>query len=512
MHEVTDNPRPWMERFIDRAIGTLSPRMLARREGYRFAADRYRLLSRRLHTFSSSASVNSRMDRTPKGRVSHTADGWKSLNETYADELADRALNLCEDNPIADGLRIRLVERIIGPGIRSVPRTDSKPWNKKHQALWEQWRDECDVRGMSDWYGLQGQIVDQQVTQNRCGVLLRDDGRLQIIEGTRLVTPPEGSGSDRFVNGVEFDELGRPARFWVVNDPDSIKPQNFIGIDARNFVYFPLRWRHGDSVGRNVFGTSFINFEQVDAIVEGVSSAVQMASNFGLLIREVDSDTHIGSTIAGTNSQGDPARMFNLEPAMVKWIGASDGVEQVKPEHPQQNLGEFLREVVRLAGLPSGIPLEILLQDYSALTFHGGRAMFQALDMFCDFYRAHQLYTGFRRIYRWRTSKWIKEGLLGERQDAWRHRFVTPPRLVAEEDRKEKADQMAMDAGRKSYTSSAEERYMTRDEMLDEWEDDEKELKRRGLQRVYSNLTRDRGAPQANGGNGANEDGNANGG
>jgi len=489
VRELARLETPLIDRFVDRIVSILSPKRGIERA-------KARLVQRHIRRFSYKSAINSRLDRASSKTTSSSSwndrRGGSRLSSGVSADLADRAIELTEDNPIARGVVLRLTERIVGPHIRFVARTKSKAWNRQHADLWGKWVDDADIRDMSSLYGLIAFIVNCQLVQNRCGVILHDSGRIQIVEGVRIETPPKKRATDNIVDGVEMDKFGKPIRFWVVDDPDSSQATHK-AVSARDFVYFPLRDRFGDTTGKNVFAQSFDNFEQVDAVIEGVTAAAQMAANFGLLMRTEGSDDYVGSTEPGSDSDGDPARIFDIEPGMVQWLGDNESVDQVKPEHPKQNLVEFLRHVMRVAGLPAGVPLEVLLQDYTQLTFHGGRAMYRALDDFCESYRSWHLDKGLRRIYRWRTSKWIKEGLLKPRTDAWKHKIIPPGRFVIEQDREQKADGMSLDFLTTSYTDLAEKRGKTRDELFDEIAEDEAELAARGLVRQNSNLTRDKG-------------------
>ncbi len=146
--------------------------------------------------------------------------------------------------------------------------------------------------------------------------------------------------------------LGKPRAFHVIADPADASEKT-IRIPAKYSVYFPRLKDHWATTGRGIFTTSHDNLDQVDGITEAVTAA----------------------------------QMLDIEPGTVMQVGASD-LTQLKPEHPRENLRELLREVTRMAGLPSGVPLEALLMDFSDINYSGARSMHLAFDDAMAYYRA----------------------------------------------------------------------------------------------------------------------------
>lgn len=60
-----------------------------------------------------------------------------------------------------------------------------------------------------------------------------------------------------------------------------------------------------------------------------------------------------------------------------------------------------------------------------------------------------------RRIYRWRISKWIKEGQLSARDDAWQHTWTAPGWAWIDPTKEVTAALMAVDSGIDTLTDVA---------------------------------------------------------
>ena len=462
--------------------------------------------------FSYKGTVGSRLERTPSSQKSRRA---KFYSETdYQESLSERANELVNINPAAEGLVERLIEGIVSESITMIAQTDDPEWNKKHAETWDQWAEfDCDARGMDDFTGLVYFIVRGLVVDGRIGVLLLESGAIQLIESPRFQTPLGMHNDSNVVNGVRLNRLGRPIKFYVVKDPlKSATPDNIETIDAEDVVYFALRKHYGDTSGRTKLGESFDNFEQIDATIEAVITAAQVAASYSVIFKGTNqAQTLAAQTRAQTDSQGNAARGFDLEPGTAKYLNDFESMEQLKPEHPSQNLTEFLREVLRFAALPSGVPLELMTMDFSKINYSGARSMNLFFDRVCRVARSRFIYRGLKRIYAWRTSKWIKAQELpepGEKQ-AWKCRiqhaglpWVDP---VADAD----ADQVMVDRGWQSDSEIIERRGGNQEKVLVQYEADKKARAAAKIEEVFSSKTRHKQETQPGAAGGSKDDANS---
>lgn len=481
---------------------------LRRWESNRSHLEKRRLEIKRLHAralarerraqFSYRSGLDGRLDRAS----SRTRGGrGMFVEDRNAEELVDRSLALQESNPIAKGSVDRLCQILIGTGYRFLAKSGDETWNKIHSKLWAQWSDNCDVRNMNDLGGLQNMTVQGMLVQARMGWVLLKSGQVQLIEGTRFRTPP-GKEFERVVDGVVMNSIGKPLGYWVLKDEDQFSNamEDYVFVPARHMVYFPLRWRSGDTIGEPIFAQSFDNLEQVDAVVEAVTAASQIVADIALLITQDITEEELDhATELGEDSQGNPARLQDYEPASVEYLRPGEKMEQIKAEHPQEHLGEFIEQNLRYAHMPLGVASEILTNDFRKQNYAVSRAMRVAAFSYADWFYALHLARNFRRIYQWRTSKWIKEGLLPERDDAWLHRHIPSKRPLLDAKAELQADAVGLDLNVLSIIELAERQGMTAKEMLDEVALGKAMLAERDLTEVRSSATRNEkdGAAQA---------------
>lgn len=466
--------------FADRLVGWFAPARLAQRM---FARG---LL--RLNGWNGATRTRLERDSSNPLRYGRPSDDLKSS------DLAEKATALVGKNPAAEGLIERLAEGIVSEEISMIAQTSDPDWNRAHSELWDFWAESlCDARNLDTFTGLVYHIVRGLLVHGRIGVLLLKTGKLQLIESWRFRTPPDKLFDPLFVNGVELDQLGRPVAYYVLENPDGgLVTTNVIRIPEDDMVYFALRRAYSDTSGKTRLGESFDNFEQIDATIEAVTTAAQVAACFGIVFKGTNPGTLQNITKPVTDSKGQPTRGFNLEPATAKFLSDYETMEQIKPEHPSQNLSEFLREVLRFASLPTGVPLELMTMNFTAINYSGARSMNLFFDRVCRVFRSRVLYRGLRRIYRWRTSKWIKAGDLPEPglREAWKCRiqhaglpWVDP---VADAD----ADQILADRGWISDAEVIRRRGGDPAKVVQEIADGLKDREGAGIERVWSTKTR----------------------
>lgn len=161
--------------------------------------------------------------------VGRRQSGWKAGSGTANVEISqgiDRVRNRCSqmvrDNEYAKKVIVTLATKIVGTGITVIPEL------KSERALWQRWCDgECDADGQLDLPGLERLAV--ACWKERGEVLARRRWRrteddlavpmqIQLLEPDHLDHLKTGINADTgnpVIMGVEFDNLGRRAAYWL---------------------------------------------------------------------------------------------------------------------------------------------------------------------------------------------------------------------------------------------------------------------------------------------------------
>ena len=225
--------------------------------------------------------------------------------------------------------------------------------------------------------------------------------------------------------------------------------------------------------------------------MEAVTIAARMAACFGVLITKAQPMTGMAT---GTDKASIERKKINLEPGMWQELRPGDGVAQIKAEQPTTNFSDFLIMLVRLVGIPFGLPVELFF-DFSNANFSNHKAaMLQAQRAWGQL----QDVVGrtYSRIYRWKITQWIESGALPPREDALEHDWVTPGWRWLDPTKEIQAAIAAIDAGLEAPSAIVAGQGTDFDKMLTRRA---KDLKRIGedLPPIRGTFTRDPVAPSA---------------
>ena len=466
--------------FSDRLAGLISPQWGFNRARFRkmmqFAGYRSAFRSR----------IDRGWDRTGRRSIRSTADDG-------LDAMRVRAQDLDENNAIATGLLSRFADNVVHTGIKPQAKSSSKVWNRKAEGLFTEWADSnADVRGMSTFWELQRFVSRNAQRDGDHGTILLKSGALQLVESEDIGTPLGRESDDNIVDGVELNPKGRPLAFYVADSEDN-EAEKFVRISARNFVFLANRRNYKQTRGEPAFAQSARLFDQIDGLIEAVVAASQMAAMFGLVITQENSTNQLNNLGDTTDSAGDPAKEFPMEPAMVKYLEGGEKINQIAPLQPSQNYPEFLAITLRLLGLPFGVPLELLLLDFSRTNFSSARAsLLQAYRTFQGHQEKMRWWN--KRIWQWRISKFIKDGDLAPRNDAWKHRWIAPGWPWVDPEKEGKANMIALDGGWTDVATITAGIGRDYQEVFEQRAKEIAEAKRLGIPIVHSNATRDAGA------------------
>ena len=478
---MEERKRSWSE-FVDSVVSVFSPERAARRRLWRqFAARSYRGGS--LSRLDSGTPVNAAPDY-------HLELGYDRQR------MVDKARGLERNNPIADAILTRSVENVVHGGIKPQARTASKEWNRECERLWEEeFVPSADIRGLDNFYDLQGLIQRSLKRDGDVGVIKLGNGKLQVVESDQISAPHGKELTKGHRDGIDIDSQGRPLRYYVVSDKideqTAAPRRDFAGrkaIQARDFIFLAIRKRIGQTRGVTEFSTTFEHFEHIDGLMEAVVVAARMAACMGLLIKTPAPYSGLPTV---TDSAGKTRRNWNLEPGMVKELEPGEEIEQVKPTQPTQDFDSFISSIVRVLGLPFGLPLELLMLDFSKTNYSSARA--SLLQAYRVFRRDQQRLIDHlcRPVWLWKVERWIEDGRLNPIPDWKSHVWVPPGWAWVDPVKEIEAEQMAVDFGFKNLADVLKEQGKDWVEMFDQRQRENLEANMRGVSLSRSTKTRE---------------------
>ena len=219
--------------FLERAIEALSPNWAAKRVAGRRRLEIIRTITDSGYSHHGASKTSTSMLGWPSGSKSPSEDITENL-----ELLRERSRDLYAGGaPMGRGAIERVVLNAVGPGLALNCRVagdylglsdgQASEWERQVEQEFNLWAEskECDITRQLNFYELQNLCFRSVLINGDALVLLPVkptpgvlyDLRVALVEGDRLCVPspkPQGKIID---GGVELDENGAPAAYWIAN-------------------------------------------------------------------------------------------------------------------------------------------------------------------------------------------------------------------------------------------------------------------------------------------------------
>lgn len=344
------------------------------------------------------------------------------------------------DNGLYRGLIDVAVTNIVRGGFSLQARTKSKSWNERSEALFKEWARRPEARGLQTWRRVQQMLMRELLVagdiaalklggQDKDGRPIAKDGLLQLIESERIV-----SSANAF--GVQVDSEGAITKFLVSDyDKDgqlksTSKPAEY---SADQVLYLAALDQPSQTRGLPVCQSSFSQLHRINDTCDSEALARQMISRLAFaIVRSKASEIGYATSKqddskSSADAEGDlSTRLHELDYALIAHLEPGEEIKGIERNIPGPGFSETLRTFLRLLGLPLGLPLELVLRDWSQTNYSSARAALeQAFATFEDYQllledSIHQ------PLYRWLVERWVAEGKLAPREDMYAHEWIRP--------------------------------------------------------------------------------------
>lgn len=468
---------------IDRAVGWFSPQRGVERARARAQLDAW------------AAEARS-YDGAAQGR--HT-DGWRTASTSADTEIAaggrrmrDRGRDLERNNPhAAKGANI-LASNIVGTGIMPRPKTGSRAKNKAITKAFNEWVKQCDAGGQLDFYGLQTLAVRGMVVAGESLVRRRwrrpEDGlkvplQLQVLEPDYLDDSVHGllSSGAKAVQGVEFDAIGRRASYWMFRDhPGSATSFAASSVSSSRVpaseILHLYEMQRTQARGATWFSPVIRRIRDGDDydFAERIRKKTE-ASTVAIVTTDEEPEEGIAPRV--TDSRGNTIEQFR--PGM---IGYARGGKQVNFNAPATIGGyeEYKRVSAREVSAGLRVPYELLTGDLSAVSFISGRIGLVEFRTWCSIVQWQIVIPMLLDpIWRWFGEAAYLAGVVDDPEIPIE--WSTPKWPAIEPYKDALAATLEVRAGLKTPQESIGERGRDVTDVLDEYEEWNAEVDKRGL-------------------------------
>lgn len=428
----------WSKRageVVDSLVGIVSARAALKRKACRFAYD---------------AIDGSRLR---KKRTLTQGTGDTVLTDSALWRLREICRDLYNNNPLVKGILKTDRDSVVGSGVKIEAKTGDPDWNDAAEAAFKEWAESCEVTGRLSFNQFLRLAYLSYRRDGDMGVILTE-GKLQAVEGEQIGTPYGFDASQlkflNVVNGIAYaKETGRVIGYYVgrPNDYGYIDSDSVKKYQAQDFHHIFNPERFTCSRGEPALTSSIDFIDKLCSYVDAELVAAKVNACFSVFIARKDPYSEVGAfPVYGGDSGDQPQqRREQLEPGTIMYGEPGESASGIGQTRPGSLFDPFVLRMLTLIGRPLCMPLMLITLDYAGATFMNARIAYQKAQENWIVEQDHILKPFVSRIYRWKISQFIKEGILTPRDDAWRHEVICNRWPYVDPSREAEADKLQME-------------------------------------------------------------------
>lgn len=292
--------------------------------------------------------------------------------------LARRARYLAGSNPLAASGVEAWVSALVGTGIKPQSSHPNQPVRSALNLSFENWTDDADADGLTDFYGLQAIMVRRMVVDGESfAVLGTSDDRLRIrLIDADQVDPSlnrELGDSRRIVQGVEFDAAGRRVAYHILPErpgmPFAHLPLNATRVLAEDVVHLFRPEVPGQVRGISWFAPVMLRIADLDSWRDSQLVRQRVAAALAGFV------TNSGGTGAPFEGEQTGAALIGgLEPGTIKFLDPGQDIKFSTPADIGAEVIDFARITEREISVGLGVPPAVMTGDHTQINYSSIRA------------------------------------------------------------------------------------------------------------------------------------------
>jgi len=290
-------------------------------------------------------------------------------------------------------------------------------------AWWSNPRN-CDLTGRHDFSRLTRMIESCATVDGDVWVLKLANGRIQVIEGDRVRTPPELGevpipAGGMIINGAVVDESGKLVGIAICKRMvlnafgqsagfifDRYVPAEFI----LQHGYF---WRYDQVRGVSPFAVGLNSFKDVMEASEYALIKAKIVSLVGLKFTRADGNEAFPTSAYGEGTGQDASKnTYNVDFGQMPYVldmNPGDTAEVVESQHPSTQFQEYMRMMLSCALKSLDIPM--CFYDEAYTNYSGMRQAWVAYQQSAQV-KQRNLVRLLDDITFWKLATWIAAGLV----------------------------------------------------------------------------------------------------
>lgn len=347
-----------------------------------------------------------------EGRAYLSYSGDKHL-DYHRKRLIAESRDYQRNNAIYTGMIERAVSYIVSNGFGLRVKTSSAVANRKLEAMWRQWWRRPEVRGL---------LTGPQVARMACRELLvaGDFGAIKTDKATIRLIEAEQIDHTNLSDGIDKDVYGAPRYFHICpyasNGRVDVNKHQAVGASDFLFVVDPKR--PSQTRGIPAMVAAFPMLHRLNDICDSEAISWQLLARYAVAVLreggptlgwdESASDTDLADADS-EDGNDTTTRVTELQYGLIFHGQPGEDIKGIDRNIPGKDFPESVRMFLRLLGLPLGLPLEIILLDWTKSNYSQSRAVLeQAYETFQS-YQDILEQQFFDRLLDWKLQAWAEE-------------------------------------------------------------------------------------------------------
>ena len=417
------------------------------------------------HGFYSSYGYHSARQASRDGLTFSSGSSTYHMQYDRA-KLIDQSRQFMRDNAIYKGMIERAISYIIGNGFALQARTKNKTFNSAAEQLWHDFWRKPEIKQLSSGNRIERMICRELLIAGDVGAIKTNQGQLQLVEAEQI-TGPKYSG-----DGIILDDYGKPVKFHIAPYTNSgrVSLTKAKSYNVDNFLFISDPERPSGVRSVPACQASFPMIHRINDICDSEAIAWQMLSRMAVSITR-EGGPNLGYTESSSDSDAEDTelaqRITEIDYALLFQGEPGDKIEGIDRNLPGKDFGESVRMFLRLLGLPIGLPLEIILLDWTKSNYSQSRAVLE---------QAYQTFIGWQKliedffhneVYIWKIKQWIATNKLANRSDAFRHEWIKPTFPWIDQLKEAQAYGAKMDRGFTTHAQVCKSLNVEREDIID---------------------------------------------
>ncbi|MBI9092914.1 MAG: phage portal protein [Desulfobacterium sp.] len=330
--------------------------------------------------------------RYAAGRRGPNGGGWvpvggKSINDliaTATPTVREKVRGLVRNFPYFARANNVLAGYVVGEGIQfqsRVTSSDGKFDKKSIQKIEDSarfWMDEADIAGKLHYYEMM-ELAKRQDGENGEFLLVKRISKkknryipycLQMIEPDWLTSDSTPKIKGNLIEqGVEFDSGTGEPLFYHFTDPDEWgKPAV---VPAENVIHKFKTMRPGQLRGISPFVSGVLVAEDLSEYMDTEIDAAKMAAKYLGFVRTPDIAGR-QNALEDADDEGE-GKIEDLESAIMEYLRPGEEITLASNPRPGANFPPFVRLVLTMLSISTGVPYELLSGDYQGVNYSVGK-------------------------------------------------------------------------------------------------------------------------------------------